>query len=44
MILTLRIICVLKKEVDKAKIKADLLAGAEIAGAYLVENKNLQVR
>lgn len=33
-----------KKEVDKAKIKADLLAGAEIAGAYLVENKNLQVR
>lgn len=33
-----------KEEVDKAKIKADLLAGAEIAGACLVENKNLQVR
>lgn len=33
-----------KKEVDKAKIKADLLAGAKIAGACLVENKNLQVR
>lgn len=33
-----------KKEVDKDKIKADLLAGAEIAGAYLVENKNLKVR
>jgi hypothetical protein len=33
-----------KEEVDKAKIKADLLAGAEIAGAYLVENKNLQVK
>lgn len=34
----------IKKEVDKAKIKADLLAGAEITGACLVENKNLQVR
>lgn len=33
-----------KEEVDKAKIKDDLLAGAEIAGACLVENKNLQVR
>lgn len=33
-----------KTEIDKAKIKADLLAGAEIAGACLVENKNLQVR
>lgn len=33
-----------KEEIDKAKIKADLLAGAEIAGACLVENKNLQVR
>ena len=33
-----------KEEVDKAKIKADLLAGAEIAGACLVENKNLQVK
>lgn len=34
----------IKKEVDKAKIKADLLAGAEINGACLVENRNLQVR
>lgn len=34
----------LKKEVDKAKIKADLLAGAEINGACLIENRNLQVR
>lgn len=33
-----------KTEVDKAKIKADLLAGVAIAGACLVENKNLQVR
>lgn len=33
-----------KTEVDKAKIKADLLAGVVIAGACLVENKNLQVR
>lgn len=33
-----------KEEVDKAKIKADLLAGTQIEGAYLVENKNLQVK
>ena len=33
-----------KTEIDKAKIKADLLAGAQIEGACLVENKNLQVR
>ena len=33
-----------KEDIDKAKIKADLLAGAEIAGACLVENKNLQVK
>ena len=33
-----------KEEIDKAKIKTALLAGAEIAGACLVENKNLQVR
>ena len=33
-----------KTEVDKAKIKADLLAGVAIAGACLVENENLQVR
>ena len=33
-----------KEEVDKAKIKVALLAGAKITGACLVENKNLQVR
>ncbi len=33
-----------KEEIDKAKIKADLLAGAQIEGACLVENKNLQVK
>ena len=33
-----------KTEIDKAKIKADLLAGVVIDGASLVENKNLQVK
>ena len=33
-----------KKEIDKAKIKTDLLAGVQIKDAHLVENKNLQIK
>lgn len=34
----------IKKEADKTAIKKEILAGIEIKGAELVENKNLQVK